>query len=152
LVEKKTEASSRQGEKAMNIQGLPIMTPGLATFQPNAAKSANTSSSATSGSSLNPNDAESTFMKMLVTELQSQDPTQPMDPMQMVGQMFSMNQLQQLIDINQTLSAALGGVPTGSFATSAAAASTTGASQLQGMNMPSNVAASYAQQLMTGAH
>jgi flagellar basal-body rod modification protein FlgD len=41
---------------------------------------------------------------MLVTELQNQDPTSPMDPTQMVGQMFSMNQLQQLIDINQTLS------------------------------------------------
>jgi flagellar basal-body rod modification protein FlgD len=48
---------------------------------------------------------------MLVTELQNQDPTSPMDPSQMVGQMFSMNQLQQLIDINQTLQSIAGYAP-----------------------------------------
>jgi flagellar basal-body rod modification protein FlgD len=51
-------------------------------------------------------DAESTFLNLLVTELKSQDPTSPMDPTQMVGQMLSMNQLNQLIDINQILQAA----------------------------------------------
>jgi flagellar basal-body rod modification protein FlgD len=53
---------------------------------------------------------ESTFLNLLVTELQNQDPTQPVDPTAMVGQMVSLNQLDQLISINQTLS----GMSTGS--------------------------------------
>ena len=38
-----------------------------------------------------------------MTELQNQDPTSPVDPTAMVGQMVSLNQLDQLIAINQTL-------------------------------------------------
>ncbi len=52
-------------------------------------------------------DAQSTFLSLLVTELKAQDPTAPMDPTQMVAQMLSMNQLDQLIQINQTLQTAL---------------------------------------------
>jgi flagellar basal-body rod modification protein FlgD len=52
-------------------------------------------------------DAQSTFLNLLVTELKAQDPTSPMDPTQMVAQMLSMNQLDQLIQINQTLQAGL---------------------------------------------
>ncbi len=48
-------------------------------------------------------DAESTFLKLLVTQLKTQDPTSPMDPTQMVSQMLSMNQLDQLIQIHQIL-------------------------------------------------
>jgi flagellar hook assembly protein FlgD len=53
--------------------------------------------------------------------LQSQDPTNPMDPANMVSQMFSMNQLQQLININQTLTAAF---PAETGSTSGVASST----------------------------
>lgn len=53
----------------------------------------------TSASSL-----QDTFLNLLVTELQNQDPTSPVDPTEMVGQMVSLNQLDQLISINQTLS------------------------------------------------
>ena len=52
-------------------------------------------------------DAQSTFLNLLVTELKAQDPTSPMDPTQMVAQMLSMNQLDQLIQINQTLQTGL---------------------------------------------
>jgi flagellar basal-body rod modification protein FlgD len=89
-----------------------------------AASTAPTSSAPASG---NPtptsvaSSAESAFLQLLVTELQSQDPTSPMDPTEMVGQMLSMNQLNELISINQTLQTAL--IPT-----SNAAASTTQAS------------------------
>jgi len=55
-------------------------------------------------SSLSSSSLESTFLNLLVTELQNQDPTQPVDPTEMVGQMVSLNQLDQLISINQTLS------------------------------------------------
>jgi flagellar basal-body rod modification protein FlgD len=133
----------------MNIQGLPTSTPGLAMFHTNAASSANSSNASTPGANLNPNDAESMFMKMLVTELKSQDPTQAMDPMQMVGQMFQMNQLQQLIDINQTLSTALGAAP--SAASNSTVHSNVASSPVQGTATPS-AATAYLQQLMTGAH
>lgn len=103
----------------MHLHGISTMTPlahqlatSNSTNSPGAANGTNSTNSTgptgSSGSLANQaaNDAESTFISLLVTELQSQDPTQPMDPTQMVGQMFSMNQLQQLISINQTLTAA----------------------------------------------
>jgi len=84
----------------MNIQALPGITTGLATTPITTKGSTNSTAPTASVPTLSSNSAEQTFISLLVTELQSQDPTQPMDPTQMVGQMFSMNQLQQLIDIN----------------------------------------------------
>lgn len=143
----------------MNIHALPSM-PAALGMAPMSAPSSG--SPTTSGVTLNSNSAEQTFIKLLVTELQSQDPTQPMDPTQMVGQMFSMNQLQQLIDINQTLSTALGGTtPSGSTtggvsssdSTSSSVQSNIAASLAHAATLlPINAAASYAQQLLTGAH
>ena len=46
---------------------------------------------------------DTTFLNLLITELKSQDPTAPMDSTQMVGQMVSLNQLDQLIAIHQIL-------------------------------------------------
>jgi flagellar basal-body rod modification protein FlgD len=54
---------------------------------------------------------ESTFLTLLVQELQNQDPTAPMDSTQMVGQMISLNQLDQLASINQVVTNALGTSP-----------------------------------------
>ena len=67
---------------------------------PAAAGTNNQSSNTTTGSA---NDTTDTFLKILVTELQSQDPTQPLDPNQMTEQIVSMNQLDQLISIHQLL-------------------------------------------------
>jgi flagellar basal-body rod modification protein FlgD len=53
---------------------------------------------------------DTTFLNLLITELKSQDPTAPMDATQMVGQMISLNQLDQLIGIHQLLQSAA--VPT----------------------------------------
>ena len=84
-----------------------------------------------SSSTPNANDVaqstQSTFLQLLVTELQSQDPTSPMDANQMVGQMLSMNQLNQLIAINQTLQNAFPSSTGSSTSTSSATQSTTGA-------------------------
>lgn len=142
----------------MNIHALPNMT---AALGPTPMSAPSSGSPTTSGSVLDSNSAEQTFIKLLVTELQSQDPTQPMDPTQMVGQMFSMNQLQQLIDINQTLSTALGttpsggtsgGTPSGDSTSSSSAQSNVAASLAHAATLlPINAAASYAQQLLTGA-
>lgn len=54
---------------------------------------------------------EGTFLTLLVQELQNQDPTAPMDSTQMVGQMISLNQLDQLASINQVVTNALGSSP-----------------------------------------
>ena len=86
----------------MNLHGITTMAP-VSRAQMNA-----TGATGASGSSNSAGDAQSTFISLLVTELQAQDPTQPMSPDQMVAQMFSMNQLEQLISINQTLSSAFG--------------------------------------------
>ncbi len=58
-----------------------------------------------------------TFLTLLITELQTQDPTSPMDPTTMVGQIVSLNQLGELMQINQTLqsmNAATGSTPASS--------------------------------------
>jgi flagellar basal-body rod modification protein FlgD len=124
----------------MNLHGISTMTPVAHMFTDlsggaNAASSTgatNSSSPSQAPSSTNSgtdaaDQAQSTFISLLVTELQSQDPTQPMDPTAMVGQMFSMNQLEQLISINQTLTTAFaplsGGTTPGTPATGSASTS-----------------------------
>jgi flagellar basal-body rod modification protein FlgD len=71
---------------------------------PNTASAAATTGSTTGTTSANSlGDMDTTFMNLLITELKSQDPTAPMDATQMVGQMVSLNQLDQLIGIHQIL-------------------------------------------------
>src|ERR1700689_628167 len=123
----------------MNIQALPGITNGLATTPLSTAAAGSSTTSTTSVPTLSSNSAEQTFIQLLVTELQSQDPTQPMDPTQMVGQMFSMNQLQQLIDINSTLSTALGGTASGGTAS--------GTSPVAGTSSPAAVSSNVATSL-----
>jgi flagellar basal-body rod modification protein FlgD len=65
----------------------------------------------TSGTSAT--DIGSTFLNLLATELQNQDPTAPVDSTAMVGQMISLNQLDQLISINQTVTGSTGTGSTG---------------------------------------
>lgn len=73
----------------MNVNALASIT----------AQAKNESSSSMSVTSLG-----ATFLNLLTEELKNQDPTAPMDATAMVGQMISLNQLDQLIGINQTLS------------------------------------------------
>lgn len=95
----------------MNIQGFTpsVTAPQMAsnTVSPRATTSStsSSSSSSTANNSLGTSstDLQSTFLNLLVTELQNQDPTSPVDPTEMVGQMVSLNQLDQLMSINQTL-------------------------------------------------
>jgi flagellar basal-body rod modification protein FlgD len=66
-----------------------------------------TSSSSTSSSdsaTISAND----FLTLLVTEMQNQDPTADTDPNEYINQLVQVNSLEQLIDINQTLSTDLG--------------------------------------------
>ncbi len=71
------------------------------------AKAATGTTPSSSSSTTSSTDAiGSTFLSLLVQELQNQDPTAPMDSTAMVGQMISLNQLNQLTNINQVLSKA----------------------------------------------
>ena len=93
----------------MNIQGIsPIITTPLHAQAAKSVASTNSTTGAKSNSistgGLSATDLEGTFLNLLATELQNQDPTSPVDPTQMVGQLVSLNQLDQLISINQTLS------------------------------------------------
>jgi len=47
------------------------------------------------------------FLTMLMTELQHQDPTQPMDPTEMVSQLATVSEVGQAVQTNTTLSALL---------------------------------------------
>jgi flagellar basal-body rod modification protein FlgD len=60
-------------------------------------------SSTTNSSSSSATSLGSTFLSLLATELENQDPTAPVDSTDMVGQMISLNQLDQLISINQAV-------------------------------------------------
>lgn len=54
--------------------------------------------------STNPTDKltnETTFLNLLVTQIQNQDPLNPADSTQFVGQLVQFSQLEQLLGINQ---------------------------------------------------
>lgn len=104
----------------MNIQGI---TPNIAA--PQDASTSSSSSSSSSNSSTSSSSLQTTFLNLLVTELQNQDPTSPVDPTAMVGQMVSLNQLDQLIAINQTLT---GFVPPSTTASGTGSTQSSGAS------------------------
>src|SRR5271156_1755549 len=74
---------------------------------------ASTAPTTGTNSSNSSTDISSTFLNLLATELQNQDPTAPVDSTAMVGQIISLNQLDQLISINQTVTGSTGTGSTG---------------------------------------
>ncbi len=68
-----------------------------------ASASAAATTTTSTGGGLSSTTTGTTFLNLLVKELQNQDPSAPMDSTAMVGQMISLNQLDQLISINQVL-------------------------------------------------
>jgi len=46
---------------------------------------------------------EDTFLQLLVAQVQNQDPLNPTDSVQFVGQLVSFSQLEQLLNINQNI-------------------------------------------------
>jgi len=67
------------------------------------ADSGSSGASNGSNSTISSND----FLTLLVTEMKNQDPTNATDPNQYINQLVSVNSLEQLIEINQTLGSAL---------------------------------------------
>ena len=60
------------------------------------------SSSATSSSSTTPNNqlGPDSFMKLMIAQLQAQDPTNPLDPSQFMSQLVQFNTLDQITQIH----------------------------------------------------
>jgi flagellar basal-body rod modification protein FlgD len=58
-------------------------------------------SSSSSTSSLNSLTSESTFLQLLIAQIQNQDPLNPTDSIQFVGQLVQYSELEQLMGINQ---------------------------------------------------
>jgi len=88
-----------------SISSLNVLNSGSAVTKPKAAATSGSGSttSSSSGSGLASSTTGTTFLNLLVQELQNQDPTAPMDSTAMVGQMISLNQLDQLVSINSDL-------------------------------------------------
>ena len=93
----------------------------------NALDSSGTGSTGTTGSSTNQATITANdFLTLLVTEIQNQDPTTQTDPMQYITQLVGVNSLEQLVQINQTLTTATGTpATTGSAASSPSPAAAT---------------------------
>jgi flagellar basal-body rod modification protein FlgD len=71
------------------------------------ASSSQTGTSASSSSAAAPGDPlanESTFLTLLVSQLQNQDPLDPTDSNEFVTQLTGYSQLEQMININQNTS------------------------------------------------
>ncbi|HWE86716.1 MAG TPA: flagellar hook capping FlgD N-terminal domain-containing protein [Terracidiphilus sp.] len=74
----------------------------LASAHAAATPAVSSSPSTSSGATISAND----FLTLLVTEMQNQDPTATTDPNEYINQLVNVNSLEQLIQINQTLSSA----------------------------------------------
>jgi flagellar basal-body rod modification protein FlgD len=96
------------------------------------ANAASTTTGSSSSSSSTGGSLGTTFLSLLAQELQNQDPTAPVDSTAMVGQMISLNQLDQLISINQDISSATTTGTTGSANASGGTASDTAVSSVEG--------------------
>lgn len=95
--------------------------------------------SSSAGATISAND----FLTLLVTEMQNQDPTADSDPNEYINQLVNVNSLEQLININQTLSTAYPTTSSSSATTSSAVPAQAGmaslpASTLTSTTPPSN--------------
>ena len=54
---------------------------------------------------------ETTFLKLLVAQIQNQDPLNPTDSVQFVGQLVQFSQLEQLLGINSGVQTLIGQTP-----------------------------------------
>ena len=102
------------------------------------ASGSNGSSSSSDGNSatISAND----FLELLVTEMQNQDPTDATDPNEYINQLVNVNSLEQLIDINQTLTGAFDPSSTGTTGDAASppsAAPASGSSPVAATQSPS---------------
>ncbi len=71
----------------------------------NGSSSNGQSNAASMQAAIDPLAQEDTFMTLLVTQLQNQDPENPSDPTQLVTELAQFSQLEQMVQINSSVSA-----------------------------------------------
>ncbi len=81
------------------------MTPSSPVTQPPTQSTGSTGagSSPSANGSIGQLTNESTFLQLLVAQIKNQDPMNPTDSIQFVGQLVSFSQLEQLLSINQNM-------------------------------------------------
>ncbi len=101
-----------------------ILGPAAATTNPSPVTgtsgttgSSTSSTAASQSSATDPLTQESTFLQLLVAQIKNQDPLNPTDSIQFVGQLVQYSQLEQLLSISKN---------TQQLATDAGAAAATG--------------------------
>jgi flagellar hook assembly protein FlgD len=92
-----------------------------------AASSNSGTGSSSSTNSVSSLTSENTFLQLLIAQIQNQDPLNPTDAIQFVGQLVSYSQLEQLMEINQGITT-LTGDATSTAPTASANTSTPGTS------------------------
>jgi flagellar hook assembly protein FlgD len=130
----------------MNIQGIHSnVIPMTATSSGSTSSTGSSSSSSSTGSSSSTSSSssnqltQSDFLKLIATELQAQDPTNPLDPSQFMGQLVQFSTLDQVTGIYNILSqgAAASSAPSSSGASTGSSASSstspTNSSATQGL-------------------
>ncbi len=111
--------------------------------------STGTTGSSTNQASITAND----FLTLLVTEIQNQDPTTQTDPMQYITQLVGVNSLEQLVQINQTLTTATGSAtPAGAAASSPSPAAATAAAAKSAATSAASPSVIAAHSLPLGSH
>jgi flagellar basal-body rod modification protein FlgD len=121
---------------------------GASPMAAQAGATGSTTSSSSSSATISAND----FLSLLVTEMQNQDPTANTDPNEYINQLVQVNSLEQLIDINQNLTTALGtGGSTSSTGSSSSVAATSG-SAAPAAGLSATDAAAQKTSGATGAH
>jgi len=86
----------------MNIQGVPA-TDTSAFPLASTTSSSNSTSSNSAVNLSNSQLSETSFLQLIATELQAQDPTNPLDPTQFLGQLVQFGMLDQLTGIYNLL-------------------------------------------------
>ena len=109
----------------------------MASATSGTSSTSSSSDSSTNSATVSAND----FLTLLVTEMQNQDPTSDTDPNEYINQLVNVNSLEQLIDINQTLTTDLGSTPSSS-GTGATPQASGAASSPTNLASPASAAAS----------
>jgi flagellar basal-body rod modification protein FlgD len=126
---------TKRRKESKTMQTVSMTNPFQTAALPRALDSSTNSGNGASGASGTSNSGNSSsnssnqltgdsFIQLLTAQLQAQDPTNPVDPTTFVTQLVEFNQLQQLIEINQTLSGVAAPSPSAQSASAAAAAHT----------------------------
>ena len=82
-----------------------FLPPGQTAAASQAGTAAPPSSTQTPAAAADPLANEQTFLKLLVSQLENQDPESPQDPMQFVTQLAQFTQLEQSLAMRQDLDA-----------------------------------------------